>query len=235
MEERFAQYLLRKTTEDYDHIASDFSATRAFPWAEMKDLVDDYVHNGERVLDAGCGNGRLYELLKDKHITYEGIDSSEKLIEIAIEKYGDYFKAMNLVDLSGLPRNAFSVIFCIATLQHIPSDSYRLQILKEFNRLLLPDSYLVMINWNIVNQEKFKPYLKDTAKQKALDQGDILLPWKARKPEIIYRYYHGFSEEELVDLLLQSDFDCEEQYYTKHGEKVSAQEGYNIVTIARKK
>ncbi|MFC1618081.1 class I SAM-dependent methyltransferase [Patescibacteria group bacterium] len=235
MDREFADYLLRKTKEDYDQIADDFSATRAFPWAEMKQLADEYVQDGDRILDAGCGNGRMYELLKSKNIFYHGIDSSEKLIKIAKAKYGDYFETENLVDMSAFKTHDYSLVFCIATLQHIPSKTLRLQVLKNFHKALLPNSNLILINWNIINQAKFKQYLDKTALQKGFDPGDMLYPWKARKPEIVYRYYHGFSEKELENLLIETNFACEKQYYTKHGKETSPDKGYNLVTIARKK
>lgn len=236
MDEKFADYLLRKTEADYDRMASDFSVTRAFPWEEMKVLVDQYVETGDRILDAGCGNGRLYELLKNKNVTYEGIDASQPLIDIARRRYGARFSRHNLIDLSGLADHSFSLIFCVATFQHIPGWKYRLAVLNNFHRLLLPQGYLLMINWNILHQEKFRPYLQKSSglfRKGNFDAGDFLYPWKTTA-EPIYRYYHGFDEAELASLLGQSGFELEEQYYARHGQRASAETGYNIITAGRK-
>lgn len=237
MDDKFADYLLRKTEEDYDKLASDFSVSRAFPWEEMRRLVEQYVETGDRILDAGCGNGRLYELLKKKNVTYEGIDGSRKLVEIANKRYGYHFTRHNLVNLSGFADGSFSLIFCIATFQHIPGEKYRLAILNNFHRLLLPQGLLLMINWNILNQEKFQPYLQKSGglfRKGKFDAGDFLYPWKTTTPPI-YRYYHGFSENELAILLRWSGFEPEEQYYTQHGQRAGAATGYNIITVARKR
>src|SRR5690606_30478727 len=236
MDDEFADYLLRKTEADYDQMASDFSTTRAFPWEEMRFLVEQYVETGDRILDAGCGNGRLYELLKKEKVTYQGIDGSRRLVAIANKRYGPYFTRHNLIDLSGLPDQSFSLIFCVATLQHIPGEKYRLAVLNNFHRLLLPKGYLLMINWNILQQDKFKPYLQKSNglfQKGKFDEGDFLYPCKTTLPPI-YRYYHGFSEEELSGLLRRSGFEPEEQYYAKHGQRASASTGYNIITVGKK-
>ncbi|MFC1721816.1 class I SAM-dependent methyltransferase [Patescibacteria group bacterium] len=236
MDIQLADYILRKMQTDYDQIADDFSATRAFPWAEMKNLVEEYVQGGDRILDAGCGNGRLYELVKDRSVSYEGIDGSPQLIAIAKRKYGDHFAVKNLIDLKGYKEGSFSIIFCIATFQHIPGGEYRKQVLQNFHRLLLPDGYLVMINWNIRHQTKFKPYL-DKAKRLlggGLEEGDVLYPWRSQA-ETVYRYYHGFDPEEMEGLLEETGFAVDEQYYTRRGDRVKPAQGYNLVTIAHKK
>ncbi len=228
--------MLRKTEDDYDKMASDFSTTRAFPWEEMRLLVDQYVETGDRILDAGCGNGRLYELLKEKNVRYQGIDGSKKLVAIANERYGAKFNRHNLIDLSNFPEESFSLIFCIATFQHIPGEKYRLAVLNNFHRLLLPNGCLVMINWNILHQEKFQPYLQKSQglfRTAKFDAGDFLYPWKASIP-VIYRYYHGFSAEELTGLLQRSNFSLEEQYYVKQGQRATEATGYNIITVAKK-
>lgn len=237
MEKAVANYILQKMETDYDQIADDFSATRAFPWAEMKNLVAEYVQSGERILDAGCGNGRLYELVKDKPVFYEGIDGSSRLVALAKAKYGCHFSQKNLITRDSFPPNSFSLIFCIATFQHVPGAEYRQQVLQNFYNWLLPGSYFIMINWNILVQPKFQPYLQKAKKllDGGLDDGDIMYPWRSQKPAVVYRYYHGFSETELNDLLTATGFKVVRQYYTRRGEEVDSQTGYNIVSIAYKK
>ena len=82
MEREYAKYILNKTKEDYSLIADDFSRTRSFAWDELKLLVQ-HITPGDKVLDLGCGNGRLLQIFEDQDIEYIGIDNSEKLIKIA--------------------------------------------------------------------------------------------------------------------------------------------------------
>ncbi|EKD49958.1 MAG: hypothetical protein ACD_63C00001G0006, partial [uncultured bacterium] len=184
-----------------------------------------------------CGNGRLFGLLKDKEIFYEGIDFSKKLVEFARDKHGDHFFVKNLLDLTDYPNNSFNVIFCVAALQHIPSDFFRKKVIEEFARILVKGGYLLMTNWNMLHQEKYKPYMRKYKLKRffggsQLDKGDVLFPWKARKGTVL-RYYHAFSEEEIEDLLHGTKFKLIENYYVKKGGRVDKKSGFNLVTVAK--
>jgi len=205
MDEEYAKYLLDKTQQDYNRIASHFSKTRSYIWEELKYLTR-FIFAGERVLDLGCGNGRLREVFKDMKIDYIGVDSSEKLIEIAKEKYpGARFLKANALTLP-FPANYFDKVFSVAVFHHIPSEKFRLQFLKEAKRVLRPRGLLVLLVWNLW-QKKFLRYhlkflsLKLIGKSK-LDFKDIFYPWRNQKGKVlIQRYLHGFTKEELKRLV----------------------------------
>ena len=86
MDREVALKILDDVRQSYDKIAEDFSRTRYSIWKEFKPL-GQYAKDGDKILDLGCGNGRLIELFQGKNIEYAGIDNSEKLIEIAHQKY----------------------------------------------------------------------------------------------------------------------------------------------------
>ncbi len=48
----------------------------------MAEIVD-----GQKVLDLGCGNGRLLNVLQNKNIDYIGVDNSENLLLNAQNAY----------------------------------------------------------------------------------------------------------------------------------------------------
>ena len=81
MDRKYAKYLLEKTTKDYNLIAKDYARTRAYIPKDIETL-GEYTWEGERVLDLGCANGRLFEILNGKNVDYFGVDISEKLIEM---------------------------------------------------------------------------------------------------------------------------------------------------------
>ena len=68
----------------YDDIAKEFSATRAYPWKELQVFIP-YIKDNFKILDLGCGNGRLVKSLEqaDKKLNYLGVDFSTQLIEQA--------------------------------------------------------------------------------------------------------------------------------------------------------
>ena len=158
----------------------------------------------------GCGNGRLFELFKDKKIKYAGIDFSEKLIEKARKKYGNHFQ---VTDMFSLPfsGNYFDSIWAIAVFHHIPSKELRLKALKEMGRVLKKDGKIIMTCWYLF---KF-PFRKD-----------ILISPKKLK---IQRYYHAFTKRELKKLFEKAGFKVEELKYLKRNNKKT-----NILVVAKK-
>ncbi len=204
MKQKYAEQLLKKTKEGYDKIAEEFSTTREEVWEEAKFLFDDYVIPGDKILDLGCGNGRFFELLKDKDINYIGIDFSEKLIEIARKKYPKVkFQVADALNLP-FPNNYFDKIYSIAVLHHIPSKQLRSQFLKEARRVLKPNGFLILTAWKPKSKKDWNLFLKYTTLKLIgkLEHGDVFQPW-GKKME---RYFHLFSEEELADSAKEARF-----------------------------
>ncbi|HAR99540.1 MAG: Methyltransferase type 11 [Candidatus Moranbacteria bacterium GW2011_GWC2_37_73] len=86
MDKEIAERILNETEVGYDLISKKFSETRKHFWRGLE-FIKDYTRKNDNVLDYGCGNGRLLELLDFEDIRYWGLDVSEKLIELAKEKY----------------------------------------------------------------------------------------------------------------------------------------------------
>ena len=210
MDKEYAEYLLKKTKEDYDLIADDFSSTRQKIWPEMQFLLDKYSSSRERILDLGCGNGRYFEYFSGKNVNYFGVDNSEKLIKIAKSKYPQgNFQAADAFNLA-FPDNFFDKIFSIAVLHHIPSEELRLQFLKEAKRILKPGGNLILTVWNFRELKEFLLLFKSIIFKilcfSKLDFGDFLEPW-GKKTE---RYYHYFFKKELINLIKKSGFKIKE-------------------------
>lgn len=195
MDKNYAQYLLDKTRHDYNAIAGDFSRTRQYPWQGFEKLAQ-YAKSGERVLDLGCGNGRLLDLLRNKKINYIGVDNSQALIEIARKKYpGADFRAGDALNLS-FPDNSFDKICSIAVLHHIPSRDLRLRFLQEAKRTLKPEGLLILTVWDLRRKKlwlNIKFGLLKILRKSKLDFGDVLVPWQNKAD----RYVHCFSKREL--------------------------------------
>jgi len=200
MEKEYAEYLLKKTKEDYDLIAEEFSQTRGFLWEELK-TFKDLVKDEEKVLDLGCGNGRLLELLQDKKIEYVGLDNSQKLIEIAKEKHPNF--QFLVADAFSLPflENSFDKVFSISVFHHIPSEEFRLKFLEEIKRILRPKGILILTVWNLWQKRYFLLLLKFSILKlffrSRLDVKDIFIPWGKK----IDRYFHCFTKSEIEKLI----------------------------------
>jgi alkylated DNA repair protein alkB family protein 8 len=257
MDKNYAQYLLEKTREDYNQIASRFSLTRERLWPELLPLVR-HIKPNDKVLDLGCGNGRLIEAIKDLPIEYTGLDISDKLISLAQERFENLEKTGqlkiknyrllvgNALDLP-FENASFDKIFSIAALHQIPSTEYRLQFLKEAKRVLKKDGLLVLTVWNLWQRKFFPSLIKYTllkllGKVK-LDFKDIFIPWKiggrgdircrraatSDVAPLVQRYYHAFTKSELKRLLQKAGFEVKEIGFLKRPRGC-----YNIYVVAVK-
>jgi 2-polyprenyl-3-methyl-5-hydroxy-6-metoxy-1,4-benzoquinol methylase len=203
--------------QSYDKIAAEFDATRKkYLWPEISKLSAD-IKSGAKILDAGCGNGRLLEAFSNKQIEYLGIDNSRALLDLAKANYPAYnfreldLGAPNFANTNLLVGKKFDFIFCIAVLQHIPSRDLRVQLLKNFKTLLAPSGQLIISNWNLWASPKrsllFKQTLKKIIGLNKLDFGDVIFPWKNNVgEEVSERYYHAFNGRELKSLTAQAGF-----------------------------
>ena len=234
MEKNYAEYLLVKTRSDYNQIAREFSNSRAFIWEELIPLAK-HVQAGDKILDLGCGNGRLFSMLKEKKVEYLGVDSSERIIEIARGKYGTEgakFLVVEALDLP-FPENSFQEIFSIAVLHHIPSEDFRLKFLNEIKRVLKPKGLLVLTVWNL--RKNYLLLLKYTILKiigkSELDSGDVLYPWRDSGGNIVLqRYIHCFKKRELEKLIEKTGFKVKEMGFLARGRHKKA----NIYLVAEK-
>ncbi|MBI2626412.1 MAG: class I SAM-dependent methyltransferase [Candidatus Nealsonbacteria bacterium] len=217
MDKAYAQYLLEETKKNYDLIAEDYARTRAFVPDDIKSL-GQYTQKGEKVLDMGCANGRLFDILRNKNVDFFGIDASERLIEIARSKYPEAkFQVADALNLP-FPENYFNKVYSISVIHHIPSKELQLRFLKEARRVLKPQGLLIMRVWDFWQRKKgiilFLKYafLKIIGRSK-LDFKDVFLPWKnSQGGEVIQRYFHCFTKKEIENLIKEAGFEIKKSW-----------------------
>ena len=193
--------------EVYNTISQEFSSSRVFPWEELQ-LFIPYLKDNFKILDLGCGNGRLIKILEENNckIEYTGIDFSTELIKQAQESFPKYtfkVKDMNNIDYE---ENSFNMVFMIASFHHLETKEERLELLKKINKWLKPGGYLFMTNWHLFQKKYFKFLFKNIRKKKAWN--DFFIPWQtySQKGERLWRFYHSFTKRELENLLKKTNF-----------------------------
>ena len=82
MDQQIVNRLIAINQKFYSEFASAFSETRSSAQTRL-DRIVAYIGNAGKVLDIGCGNGRLAERLEreGKRASYVGVDASAQLID----------------------------------------------------------------------------------------------------------------------------------------------------------
>lgn len=226
--------MLEKTKKDYDLLARQFSLTRQKFWPEFL-FLKNYIKENDRILDIGCGNGRLIEILKDKKVFYIGIDNSKAMLKIARKKYPSYqFLLADALSLP-FPDNSFDKIFIIAVFHHIPSKKLRKKFLKESYRVLKAKGLVFLSVWNLFKPQ-FLAFWWNSLKEKLLkgkdiEFNDLFYPFRDSSQNIItQRYVHAFTKKELETIFKKSGFKILETGFVDRGKTKKA----NFFIIAQK-
>jgi len=230
MKKEVVQKILEQTPRNYDMIAQDWHRTRQYLWPGSEEFLK-YINNGAKILDVGCGNGRLVRLFDNVDVDYIGIDNSVELINLAKKDFpGRKFLVADILKLP-FADNSFDVVFCISVLHHLPGKDLRKKSVLEMNRVLKPGGHLILLNWYYRSPKMIgrlvKFSLAKIAGKAKLDFGDIYLGWGDFE---VRRYIHLFTKFGTKKLLESSGFEIVKNYISEKTKR----EFCNIITIAKK-
>lgn len=202
---------------NYQAIASEFDVSRqGLFWPEIAKFAA-LVPENSRVLDAGCGNGRLLLYFKDKKISYLGFDSSQALIDLAKKNQPkhEFILGDLLEEENSIPTQSFDYVFCLAVWHHIPSQDLRLKALLNLKNYLKPGGTIFLSVWDLKKKKGFAwkiflSHLKAFFGLGQLEGGDLLFAWKGEKKSA--RYYHAFNKRELQKISHRADLKVDKLY-----------------------
>lgn len=233
---KFVKKITEKVKASYSQFAGEFDQTRRQQWPEFDHFLA-YTRKHAKVLDLGCGNGRLHDFLKSKEVSYLGIDHNSHLLEHAKKNFPEAkFQLDDIMDLK-LEKEAFDNIFCIAAFHHIPTKKMRSKVLADLEKTLKPDGILILTVWNLFQFKYWLPLIKGVLRS-ILTLGikgawnDFFIKWGDYP---IKRYYHAFLPGELQALFSAESWEIEEFYFTRKGKRVRWFRSFNFVLIVRKK
>lgn len=228
--------LINLNKKAYNRIAGHFSSTRGQAWPEFKEFTA-YLKSGQRVLDWGCGNGRLVNMLVGKKIEYFGVDQSAELLKHARRLHAAELKSgsahfYNIANKpKKFPENYFDIYFLIASFFHLPNISSRQKLLRQAFLELKPGGLLYISVWNLGSDWANKK--KSGWKQ--LDKDDYLIPWKDPTGKVLAeRFYHHFTKPELTDLITDAGFKITKSYYSSFAGRTDDKGGRNLIVFATK-
>jgi SAM-dependent methyltransferase len=140
---------------DYLHsssIAHNYDASLAGTPLFHQDLAfaERWFARPGRLIDLGCGTGRLLIPFARKGFKVLGVDLSEAMLRVAGEKAAaagalvDLLQA-NIVELSGLSAGAFDYAACLfSTLGMVTGEAPRRRVIENVQRLLRPGGRFVL-------------------------------------------------------------------------------------------
>ena len=224
-----AKRIADTTHESYEHMAKEFSASRARFWDELAFLAEHTMHD-DHVLDIGCGNGRFAPLIAERHAHYDGLDYSAGLIAKARGKYPELTFTVGDATALPFPDNSFDIAYAFAVIHHLPGAEARKQFVSEAARVLHHGGKFIFTAWDLWSPQYFARLLKSAVGSligtNELDIGDVMLAFgKDKWP----RYVHACTVRELTALLSENGFSI------IASERIARASGQaNIVFIAQK-
>jgi len=107
------------------------------------------IHNGDTVIDVGCGTGVLFTMIEERigpQGTLIAVDTSDKMIEEAKKRYAHFNNIKYVVgplEEISLPHQSINVILCFAVFPHIED---QLMALKKCHNFLTVDGSLYIFH-----------------------------------------------------------------------------------------
>ncbi len=222
MKPEFIERLNQINRKFYSAFAASFSEARSELGREVQAILP-YIADGARVLDIGCGNGRVAALLARhrRAVTYVGIDSSSELIarcqsQVAGKSQSMVFRVVDITQPgwpSSLTRFAaregiggFDCVLMLAVLHHIPGGQARARLMRQVRELLGPQGCAIVSTWQFMDNERMRkkivPWSSVGIDERELEPGDALLSWK--RGGVGLRYCHWIGEQEMRALAEQA-------------------------------
>jgi SAM-dependent methyltransferase len=233
MKKEIAQKILNETEIGYDLISEKFSQTRKHFWRGLES-IRDYTHENDNVLDFGCGNGRLLDLLDFRDVQYWGVDVSAKFIEFAKNKHiaaSEHFSKISPSQTSlAFEDGFFNTIYSIAVFHHFPSQQYREEVANELFRTTKSGGHIIITVWYLWQRKYLKNILQNWKRkikgESALDWNDCEISFTDNQGKKFQRFHHAFTKRELQKLFKKAGFVIE---------KCEVVEGRNILMVGKKK
>jgi SAM-dependent methyltransferase len=202
----------------YTERAVDFDSSRTRPWQGWRRVLEGVPGDAPlRVLDLGCGNGRLLAHLLDERrslAAFVGVDSCEPLIARARARYAvpeARFEHDELFDSHGvpaLPMGEFHLVALMGVLHHVPGEAVRRSLVQESFSRVGAGGRLVLTVWRFERDSRlskrtiaWRDAVTKLPELAALDlaqlePGDTLLQWN--KGASAVRYCHAIRDEEIA-------------------------------------
>ncbi len=206
---------------NYDPFAEKFAQTRDKRYWPEFDLFIPQIQKHQKVLDLGCGSGRLRNFIapeRVRHGDYFGFDLSQELLSTARDDFpkDHFFRGDFGVPLPFGAEN-FDWVISIAAFHHLTEKKQQKIFLEECNRILKPGGKIFLTTWILPQKYFWKNFWAGRVFSK-----NWIIPFGEEQHERIYR---SVSDRDLKKLLKKHGFTIET--HEKFGTR-------NYVVLAKK-
>lgn len=185
----------------YDKFAKNWDQTRKTPWPEFQ-IFTPFLKKFDRILDLGCGNGRLREALPPELIpegNFFGLDISEKLLDIARSNHPkEHFFKHDFAKKLPFGADNFDFIISIAAFHHLLNKKDQIQLLQDCYKCLKPGGKIFITTWILPKKHFWKNFWSGRTFTK-----NWIIPFGKEKHPRTYRYV---SDRTLKNLLKKTGF-----------------------------
>jgi SAM-dependent methyltransferase len=130
-------------------LVRDYSGRTLRP-AEVLLLVEHREALRGRVLELGCGGGRLSGYLVELSQDFHGLDISPLMVAHCRRLYpAGRFEVRDLRELADYPDRGFDVVFASYNVLDVLDDAGRRRVLADINGILAADGLLIMSSHNL--------------------------------------------------------------------------------------
>ncbi len=201
---------------------------------ELDPVIYKYTTSGCRVLDIGCGTGKVTIPLASRGFSVTGVDINAEALKMAKSTSElqeiPQSPLFAQTDATNLPFSdaTFDMVIMQAFLTTITSKEDRSKVMQEACRVLKPGGNLYLADFGQTWHSRIyrERYINDLPVTK--EEGSIIA-YDKETGEIAYIAHH-FTEKELVFLVVESGFEVEffkrDEFVTRTGNRVN---GFVIV------
>lgn len=184
--------------EFYDTVSKRFDVSRVRVWRAVREYIESCVASpssgeGEATsmfFEIGCGNGKNLLYAKKYSNKVAGIDISQEMVNICLEK------GLNVAKGNILTMNENRIaqhVFCIAVIHHFDTEEKRITAIRNVCNCAV-SSVLITV-WSDSDRR---------ATQNGVFATDQMIPFTFSEKEFALRYIHFFNENELRSLIYKA-------------------------------
>jgi ubiquinone/menaquinone biosynthesis C-methylase UbiE len=126
----------------------------------------------DRVLELGCGVGRIGLEIAPKVAHWEGADISQNMLDVARSRLSGQknvgFTELKQSRLDGLADASFDKAYCVAVFIHMDKEDFFLY-LEELARVLKPGGVLFFDTWNLASTVGWRRFMLEVGQHRNAD------------------------------------------------------------------